>query len=193
MIQPSKLKIRTINYILASSHHDRMRGAMLFCPGVTFCSSKQSLELYESPIDKQHKYEQNLKRIMRQSLVDFGLSIVKPSDLFSCDQAFLRKLISICLSVRLSHLFDNVPQSHRIILKFSGVITIVSHDVHTKGQGQRSKIRVTEVMNPISRFQTVTPVWIHIWRWNDAESFMLLRKGTLLFFKAICQISRAHS
>ena len=70
-------KVRTVNYILASSHHDRMRGAMLFCPGVTFCSSKQSLKLYEPPIDKQHKYEQNLKRIMRQGLVDVGLSIAR--------------------------------------------------------------------------------------------------------------------
>ena len=59
-------KVKTVNYILASSHHDRMRGAMLFCPGVIFCSSKQSLKLYESPIDKQHKHEQNLKNIMRQ-------------------------------------------------------------------------------------------------------------------------------
>ena len=75
-------KVRTVNYILSSSHHDRMRGAMLFFPGVTFCSSKQSRKLYESPIDKQHKYEQNLKRIMRQSLVDVGLSIARLSDLF---------------------------------------------------------------------------------------------------------------
>ena len=52
---------------MTSSHHDRMRGAILFCPGVTFCSSKQSMKLYESPFDKQHKYEQNLKRIMNQS------------------------------------------------------------------------------------------------------------------------------
>ena len=59
--------VRTLNYILTSSHHDRMRGAMLFCPGVTLCSSKQSLKLYESPINKQHKYEQNQKRIMKQS------------------------------------------------------------------------------------------------------------------------------
>ena len=62
-----------------------MRGAMLFWPGVTFCSSKQSLKLYESPIDKQHKYEQNLKRITRQSLVDVGLSIARRSDLFFID------------------------------------------------------------------------------------------------------------
>ena len=33
-------------------------------------------------IDKQHKYEQNPKRIMRQSLVDVGLSIARPSDPF---------------------------------------------------------------------------------------------------------------
>ena len=50
-----------------------MRGAMLFSPWVTFCSSKQSLELYESPIDKQYTYEQSLKRIMGQSLVDVEL------------------------------------------------------------------------------------------------------------------------
>ena len=75
-------KVRTVNYILASSHHDRMHGALLFCQGVTLCSSKQSLKLYEPPIDKQHKYEQNLKRIMRQSLVDVGLSIARTSDLF---------------------------------------------------------------------------------------------------------------
>ena len=67
---------------MASSHHDRMRGAMLFCPGVIFWSSKQSLKLYKSPIDEQRKHEQNLKRIMRQSLVDVGLSIARPSDLF---------------------------------------------------------------------------------------------------------------
>ena len=67
---------------MASSHHDRMCGAMLFCTGVAFCSSKQSLKLYEPPIDKQHKYEQNLKRIMTQSLVDVGLSITRTSDLF---------------------------------------------------------------------------------------------------------------
>ena len=39
-------QVRTVNYILASSHHDRMCGAMLFCPWVTFCSPKQTLELY---------------------------------------------------------------------------------------------------------------------------------------------------
>ena len=82
---------------------------------------------------------------------------------------------------------------HRIILKFSGVINIDRRDVHAKGQGQRSKIKVAEVMTPFSRFWTVTPVLIHIWRWNEAQSLMLLRRGALLFFKVIRQISRSHS
>ena len=56
----------------------------------------------------------------------------------------------------------------------------------------RSEVKVTEVMTSLSRFRTVTPVWIHIWWWNDAQSLMLLRRGALLFFKVIRQISRSH-
>ena len=79
---------------------------------------------------------------------------------------------------------------HRIIMKFSGVITNDQRKVHAKGQGQRSK--VTEVTTQLNRFQTVTPVWIHIWWWNDAYSLMLLKRGALLFFKVIRQISRSY-
>ena len=56
----------------------------------------------------------------------------------------------------------------------------------------RSKVKVTEVMTPFSHFWTITPVWIHIWWWNDAQSLQLLRRGVLLFLNAICQISKAH-
>ena len=56
----------------------------------------------------------------------------------------------------------------------------------------RSKVKVTEVMTPFSGFWTVTPVWIHIWWWNFAQSLMLLRRCALLFFKVIPQISRSH-
>ena len=60
---------------------------------------------------------------------------------FSCNQAALKHFFpsvrpSVCTSVRLSHLFDNVPV---IILKFSGVITIDRRDIHAKGKGQRSR------------------------------------------------------
>ena len=81
---------------------------------------------------------------------------------------------------------------HRIIMKFSGVITNDQRKVHAKGQGQRSKVKVTEVTTQLNGFRTVTPVWIHIWWWNDAYSLMLLRRGALLFFKVIRQISRSH-
>ena len=56
----------------------------------------------------------------------------------------------------------------------------------------RSKVKVTEVTTQLNRFRTVTPVWIHIWWWNDAYSLIMLRRGALLFFKVIRQISRSH-
>ena len=119
---------------------------------------------------------------------------------FSCDQAALRTLLSVrpsarlsvCPSVCLSVTHFSLCYSHRIIVKFSGVITIDNSNVHAKYQGQRSKVKVTEVMIPYSRSRTVTQVWIHIWQWNDAQSLVLLRRGALLFFKVIGQISRSH-
>ena len=111
---------------------------------------------------------------------------------FSCDQAALQMVFSVCLSVRLSVTPFWLFSHHRIIMKFSGVITNDQSKVHAKGHGQRSKVKVTEVTTQLNRFRTVTPVWIHIWWWNDAYSLMLLRRGALLFFKAIRQISRSH-
>ena len=111
---------------------------------------------------------------------------------FSCEQAALRMAISVCLSVCPSVTPFWQCSWHLIIMKFSGVITNDKSDVHAKGQGQRSKVKVTEVMTPFSRFWTVTPVWIHLWWWNVAQSLMLLRRGALLFFKVIHQISRSH-
>ena len=95
--------------------------------------------------------------------------------------------LSVRPSVCPSHLFDYVLI---IISSFSGVITTDQGNVHAKGQGQRSKVKVTEVTTQLSRFRTVTPVWIHIWWWNDIYSLILLR--TLLFFKVIGQSSRSY-
>ena len=99
---------------------------------------------------------------------------------------------SVCPSVRLSVTPFWLCSHHRIIMKLSGVITNDRRKVHAKGQGQRSKVKVTEVMTQLNRFRTVTQVWIHICWWNDAYSLMLLRRGALLFFKVIRQISRSH-
>ena len=99
---------------------------------------------------------------------------------------------SVCLSVRPSVTPFWLCSHQRIIMKFSGVIISDKSDVHAKVQGQRSKVKVTEVTTPLYRFRTVTPVWIHVWGWNDAYSLIMLRRGALLFFKVICQISRSH-
>ena len=99
---------------------------------------------------------------------------------------------SVCLSVRPSVTPFWLCSHHGIIMKFSGVITNDKSDVHAKGQDQRSKVKVTQVNTQLSHFRTVPPVWIHIWSWNDAQSLMMLRRGALLFFKVIRQISRSH-
>ena len=100
--------------------------------------------------------------------------------------------LSVCPSVRPSVTPFWLCSPPCIIMKFSGVITNDKSKVHAKGQGQRSKVKVTEVTTQLNRFRTVTPVWILIWWWNDAYSLMLLRRGALLFFKVIRQISRSH-
>ena len=48
---------------------------------------------------------------------------------------------------------------------------------------KRSKVKVTEVNTQLSRFRTLTPVWIHIWQWNHAHSWKQHRRGALLFFQ----------
>ena len=89
------------------------------------------------------------------------------------------QILQRCPSVRLSVTPFWLCSYHRIIMKFSGVITNDQSKGHAKGQGQRSKVKVTEVTTQLNRFRTVTPVWIHIWWWNDAYSLMLLRRGAL--------------
>ena len=91
----------------------------------------------------------------------------------------------VCLSVRPSHLFHYVPI---IVSSWNFIITNDRSDVLAERQGQGSKVKVTEVKIQLSRFRTVTPVWIHIWQWNHAWSLMLLRRGALLFFNVIRQI-----
>ena len=112
--------------------------------------------------------------------------------LFILRDVRLSVCLSVCPSVRLSVTPFLLCSHHPITMKFSGVITSDKSDVHAKGQGQRSKVKVEEVKTQLSRFRTVTPVWIHIcWR-NDAQSLMLLRRGAVLFFKVIRQVSRSH-
>ena len=91
---------------------------------------------------------------------------------------------SVCPSVCLSVTPFSPCFHHRIIMKFLGVITMVKSDVHAKGQGQRSKVKVTEVNTQLSRFRTLTPVWIHIWQWNHAHSWKQHRRGPYCFSRS---------
>ena len=108
--------------------------------------------------------------------------------IFSCEQAALRTLLSVCPSF--THF--SLCSHHHIITKFSGMITNDKSDPYAKGQDQKSKVKVTQVKRTFSCLGAVTPFWIHIWLWTDAQSIMWLRGGALLFFKVVCQISRLH-
>ena len=146
-----------------------------------------------------HWHRRGIELVIK-SLDCFTKWLFHSATIFSCDQAALWMVqsvrpsvrLSVCLSVRLSVTPFWLCSHHPIIMKFSGVITSDKSDVHAKGQGQRSKVKVTEVTTQLNRFRTVTPVWIHIWWWDDAYSLIMLRRGALLFFKVIRQISRSH-
>ena len=58
----------------------------------------------------------------------------------------------------------------------------------------RSEVKgqVTAINTLLSRFRTLTSVWIDIWQWNHAHSWKQHRRGVLLFCKVIRQISRSH-
>ena len=100
---------------------------------------------------------------------------------FSWDEAAIWLVLSVCLSVRHTFLTMLPSSYHHEIFRS-----------YHQGPGVRSMQKVTEVTTQLNRFRTVTPVWIHIWWWNDTYSLMLLRRGALLFFKVIRQISRSH-
>ena len=53
-------------------------------------------------------------------------------------------------------------------------------------------LKKSMILTQIGRFWTVTPVWIHRWLWNVAQSLKQQRRDALLFSKVIHQISRSH-
>ena len=55
-----------------------------------------------------------------------------------------------------------------------------------------TRLKKSSNLTQIGRFRTVTPVWIHWWLWNVAQSLKQRRRDALLFAKVIHQISRSH-
>ena len=94
--------------------------------------------------------------------------------------------LSVCLSVTPFRLCSH----HRIIMKFSGVITKDQGNVHAKGQGQRSKVKVTEVTTQLPGCNSSLNSHMMM-KWY-IYNLRLLRRCALLFFKVIRQISRSH-
>ena len=109
---------------------------------------------------------------------------------FSCDQAALWMVQSVRLPVRPSVCLSFCCSHHCIIMN-----VIIANDwcnVYAKGGGEKSKVKVTQVKIQSRNLRTVTPVWIHIWQLNDSQSLMWPKRGVLLYFKVIHQISRSH-
>ena len=116
-------------------------------------------EIYILLMPYEQLFVNHLESVLHLALV--GIMRVNEIFLtvFSCDQAALWMvqsiLLSVCLSVRLSVTPFWLCSHHCIIIKFSGVITNDKSDAHAKGQGQGSKVKVTEVFTQLSCFWTV--------------------------------------
>ena len=103
---------------------------------------------------------------------------------------FLSVRLSVCLSVCPSHLFDYVPiiVSSWNFQELSPRTRATSmQKVRVRGQRLRSQRSQHNLAVSGLKLQ-----WTHIWWWNDTYSLILLRRGALLFFKVICQISSPH-
>ena len=111
-----------------------------------------------------------------------------PNQFYEWFSPSVRTYVRMCLSVCPSHFFQYVPSSYHH--------EIFGSHYHwqgdAKGQGQRSKVKITEVKTLFSRCRTVIPVWIDRWLWNDAQSFKKHRRSALLFFKFIRQSSNSN-
>ena len=85
----------------------------------------------------------------------------------------------------------------KIMTPFSRFRTVTAVWIHIWWWNDPSNFKVTQlkrslILTQIGRFRTVTLVWIHRWLWNDVQSLKQHRRGALLFFKIIRQISRSH-
>ena len=110
-----------------------------------------------------------------------------------CVAASFRNRIKLCIDVRptVCHIFFTMflPSYHHEIFM------IYYHAVMSmqKFGGQWSSSQMSkQILLQFGHYWTVTPVLIHRWLCNQAQSLKYVRRGALLIFKVICQISRSH-
>ena len=116
--------------------------------------------------------------------------LISNNYIFCCDQAViwlvqsvrLSVCPSVCLSVRPSvPPFSPCSHHHEIFRSY------YHGQKWCPCKRSRSEVKVTKVNTQLSRFRTLTLVWIHIWQWNHAHSWKQYIRGALLFFKVIRQ------
>ena len=123
---------------------------------------------------------------------------IRPEDTLSVDVDIIALVTVKLQATYISPRYDHIQI-------YSGVCV---HYIQflSKGPGMSMKplpsCNVARCINPLGTsvtdilhsyfFRTVTPVWIHKWLWNDAESLRQQRRGILLFFKVVRLISRSH-
>ena len=91
----------------------------------------------------------------------------------------------------------NSSLNSRIMVKWCTILDVALKMCPIVFQGHLSNFKVTRlkksaILTQIGCFRNLSPVWIHWWLWNDAQSLKQERGGSLLFFKVIRQISRSH-
>ena len=84
-----------------------------------------------------------------------------------------------------------------MVLKWTTKFNIVKKRCPVVFQGHPSNFKVTRlkkssILTQMGRFRTVTPVWIHQWVRNYAQSLKKHGRGALEFLKDIHQTSRSH-
>ena len=108
---------------------------------------------------------------------------------FSCDQAALQMVFSVCLSVCLS-VRPSVCHTFFTMFPSSYHHEIFRNYYHgqkwcpCKRSRSELKVKVTEVNTQLSRFRTLTPVWIHIWQWNHAHSWKSIEEVPYCFSRS---------
>ena len=91
----------------------------------------------------------------------------------------------------------NLSMNLPMALEWCKELNVAQKGCPTVFQGHPSNFKVTRlkkslILTQIGCCRTVTPVRDHWWLWNYAQILKQHRRGALLFFKVICQISRSH-
>ena len=106
-----------------------------------------------------------------QKIIDFDLNLAFPD----CNSS-LNSPMALKWCTKLDIVWKRYP------------IVFHCHPSNFKVTGDKK----SPILTQIGHFRTVTPVWIQWWLWHDAQSLKQHKRGALLCFKVICQISRSH-